>query len=105
MVAHQLPYMAISDLFMVILNWWFMAAQQKTILKGREKPEAAVAPMASEYVSATRIQPGASLPAGSLPTSQGLFVEEWEARLNAELWQTGPDGTMRWRDQADGFFE
>jgi hypothetical protein len=33
------------------------------------------------------------------------FEDEWAARHNEELWGAGPDGTYRWRDQADGFVE
>jgi hypothetical protein len=33
------------------------------------------------------------------------FEDEWAERHNEEIWGAGPDGTYRWRDQADGFYE
>jgi hypothetical protein len=66
-----------------------MAAVLKTILTGQEKPEAVAAPVTSECAAIGAFNPGAGLPARSLPTneaSQSLALEPWAARHNEEIW-------------------
>jgi hypothetical protein len=38
-------------------------------------------------------------------TNPKLFDEALPRGINREIWETGPDGTYQFRDQADGFFE
>lgn len=86
-----------------------MAVLPKTILTGLRKPEAAAVAVETESVVAgSGFTPEASSRAGSLPTddaAQSLALERWVAQRNAELYQTGPDGTYAYRNQADGTFE
>ena len=77
-------------------------------LKQKERESSAEATAVSNECGSTAFTVRAGSGAGSLPTtetSQVYFLEEWEVRLNAQIWKTGPDGTMHWRDQGDGFFE
>ncbi len=85
----------------------------RTIYRDAGKPNQAV------LVTTECALPGAFTPGEltsspiPIPTTDGaaylaleiIWPEIWPAAHNHELWNTGPDGTYAWRDQADGFSE
>ena len=76
---------------------------------GWEKPETRAAPVSTECAHAGgALRPGAGPEDRPYPTVEAnlsSMLEPWEARHSSELWQTAPDGTYAWRQQADGWFD
>jgi len=91
-----------------------MTTLPNTIHRETGKPKAAV-PVTNGCALPDAAIPGdvTASPIPIEPTIDGalylaaeiLWLEIWLARHNHDLWGTGPDGTYRWRNQADGFFE
>jgi hypothetical protein len=91
-----------------------MAALEKLIYRDAGKPDAVVPVTTGCTLPGAAIQgelTGSPLPIeatldGALYlAAEVVFGEAWAAQQKEELWQTGPDGTYAWCNQADGFFE